>query len=273
VLGIRASDDRADVKRLVCGILLSVAAGAAAAAPGWWVSADVEHFRWDESSAPSVTETGPRYGLSWGYRQERPAGWQFGYRGQFRRGTVDYNGAFLISGQPTTARSQYTDLLNEAQAIYRFAGRPLQVLGALGFDYWERKILPAQREDYAVVYARLGLNFDRRQMQGFFAGAGFKLPLAVSENAHLDELGFDQNPRLDPKGELSAYAELGYRFTPRWALIGYYDGYRFRESGAVNVTTSDPQTCGARPRPCRLSLFQPASSIDTYGLRVQYSFP
>ena len=263
------------MKRLACTLTLGLAAASASAAPGWSVSTDVEHFRWEEANVPSVTETGARYGLSWGYLRERAAGWQFGYRGQFRRGTVDYNGSFLLTGEPTTARSQYTDLVNEVQAIYRFAPRPLELLGGLGLDYWERKILPAQREEYSVVFMRLGLNYDRRATRAFFAGGGVKLPFYVRENAHITELGFNENPYLEPKGELSVYAQVGYRFTPRWSLIGYYDGYRFGESSAVRVTTSDPQTCARRSAapPCPFSLFQPASSIDAYGLRLQYSFP
>ena len=61
------------MKRLACTITLGLAAASAGAAPGWWVSTDVEHFRWDEAGDPNVSESGPRYGLSWGYLRERPA--------------------------------------------------------------------------------------------------------------------------------------------------------------------------------------------------------
>jgi hypothetical protein len=260
------------VKRLACSLALGLAAGSAAAAPGWWISTDAEHFRWEESGSPSVTETGPRYGLSWGYLGERPAGWQFGYRGQFRRGTVDYNGALLFTGEPTTARTQYTGLLNEAQGFYRLAPQSLDFVAGLGLDYWERNILPAQYEDYSVVYLRLGLNYDRRENLGFFGGGGFKLPIYVREDAHLGELGATSNPYLEPKGELSVYAELGYRFSPRWSLIGYYDGYRFGESPAARVTSSDATACSPATPPCPLSFFQPASTVNSYGLRLQYNF-
>jgi hypothetical protein len=211
--------------------------------------------------------------LSWGYVRERPAGWQFGYRGQFRRGTVDYNGAFLFSGEPAKARTQYTGLVNEAQALYRLAPRALDLVGGLGFDYWERRILPDQREEYSVVFTRLGVNYDRREMQGLFGGGGVKLPLYVREDAHLGEIGANQNPYLEPRGELSVYAELGYRFSPRWSLIGYYDGYRFGESPAVRVTSSDATACQPAAPPCSLAFFQPASTINSYGLRLEYRFP
>jgi hypothetical protein len=250
--------------RLVAALVFCVLSPGAHA--GWSVSADLESFKWEESGTPSVTEKGARYGFGWGFTQERPAGWQFAYRGQFRRGTVNYTGAFLFTGQPTTARTRYTGLVNEAQGIYRF-DHPLgvELLGGLGFDYWERNILPDQREDYSVVFLRLGLNIDPRASRGWFGGGGLKLPFYVSENAHLDELGFDQNEKLQPKGQVSLYAQAGYRFTPRWSLIGYYDGYRFGESKPVRATSaSSPGT--------QFLLFQPASTIDSFGLKLQYDF-
>lgn len=249
---------------LCCAALLGAAAPAHAS--GWSVSGDVEHFRWEEAGTPSVTETGPRWGLGWNWVQERPLGWQFAYRGLFRYGTVDYNGAFLFTGAPTTAQTRYWDVVNEAQAIYRF-GQPLgvELVTGVGLDYWRRKILPDQREDYSVGFMRLGINLDPRRPTGFFGGGGLKYPFYVSENAHLTDLGFDQNPHLEPKGELSAYGQLGYRFTPRWSLIGYYDSLRLGESQTVRVTAADsPGTT--------FFLFQPASTITAYGLRLQYSF-
>src|SRR5207244_10276287 len=94
LLGLRPGDDRTHVMRLLAGLLLFAASAAAHA--GLSFSADLEGFKWEESSAPSVTEKGGRYGFSWGFLQERDAGWQFAYRGQFRRGTVDYTGSFLF---------------------------------------------------------------------------------------------------------------------------------------------------------------------------------
>jgi len=106
---------------------------------------------------------------------------------------------------------------------------------------------------------------DPRSSTGFFGGFGLKLPLYVAENAHLDEIGFDQNETLHPKGNLSGYAELGYRFQRRWSLIGYYDGYRFGESKTVTATSAAfPGT--------QFVIFQPASKVDSYGVRLQYEF-
>jgi hypothetical protein len=253
------------VKRLLATAALAACAGGAHA--GWSVSADVERFRWQESTDPSVTETGPRYGLSWDFVAERESGWQFAYRGQFRRGTVHYDGSFLFTGAPATARVRYVGLVNEAQGIYRLPGSRmgLELVGGLGWDYWERNILPDQREDYSLIFIRLGLNLDRRAARTWFGGGGFKLPIYVSENARFDELGFDQNPRLEPEGRWSVYAQAGYRFSPAWSLIGYYDSYRLAESKPVAVTT--PAAPGTT-----FFFVQPQSRVDTYGLRLRYSF-
>jgi hypothetical protein len=257
------------VSNLVRSIALAwLALCGASANAGWSVSGDVEQFKWQEATSPTVTEKGPRWGFGWEYEQLRPAGWQFAYRGQFRNGTVDYTGSFLFGGGAATARTQYTGLVNEAQGIYRLADSPfgLELVSGLGWDYWERNILPDQKENYSVVFLRLGVNLDARASRGWFGGGGVKLPLYVAENAHLDELGFNQNPRLEPKGETSFYAQLGYRFTRQWSAIGYYDSYRFGESKPVATTT--PAFPGTT-----VLVFQPASNIDTYGLRIRYSFP
>jgi hypothetical protein len=212
-----------------------------------------------------VTEQGPRFGFSWEYEQLRPAGWQFAYRGQLRHGTVDYTGSFLFTGGAATARTEYTGVVNEAQGIYRFVSG-WELVGGLGWDIWQRNILPNQKEDYSVFFVRGGLNFDARAAHGWFGGGGLKYPFAVYENAHLTDIGFDRNPHLEPKGEISAYAQLGYRFSREWSLIGYYDSYRFGESD------SHPATNSAFPGTTFL-IFQPASSVDVLGLRVRYTFP
>ena len=155
-------------------------------------------------------------------------------------------------------------LTDQKRAERRVANR-FERHGGVGFDYWERNILPDQKEDYGVVFGRLGFNIDPRTRHALFGGVGVKFPFFVSENAHLDELGFDQNERLHPKGELSVYAHAGYRFTQGWSLIGYYDGYRFGESKAVTATSSAfPGT--------RFLLFQPASKVDSFGVKLQYEF-
>jgi len=251
------------LSRSLAAAALTAWAGAANA--GWSLSLDAEAFKWEEATRPTVTEKGPRWGFSWEYEQLKPAGWQFAYRGQFRHGTVDYTGSFLFTGGAATARTEYNGIVNEAQGIYRLPSG-LELVGGLGWDWWRRNILPDQKEDYSLFFLRLGLNFDRRSAQGWFAGGGVKLPVYVYENAYLHELGFDHNPSLEPQGEPSLYAQLGYRFSRAWSLIGYYDSYRLGESPAVATTRRD--TPGST-----FNVFQPASSVDTFGARLRYTFP
>jgi hypothetical protein len=263
-------------------ILAALAAAAAtlcggAAHAGWYVNGDVERFRWAESTNPGVTETGPMLGIGGGYRQLRPEGWQFGWRARFYFGSIDYNGALLSTNQPATGTSQYTGLVNEAQAIYRLPGNAngMEVVSALVLDYWNRQLSADQREEYWIASLKLGLNFDRREAKGWFGGGGVKYPFWTRQDAHLTDIGFSANPHLEPQGTLSLYADVGYRFTRRWSLAGYYDGYRFDESDATQRLINPAiQGCsGVAPDPaggCRL--FQPQSRQDSFGLRLQYSF-
>ena len=251
--------------------------GSAAAHAGWYVNGDVEYFRWAESTNPGVTETGPMLGIGGGYRQLRPEGWQLGWRARLYFGSVDYNGALLSTNQPATGTSQYTGLVNEAQAIYRLPGNAngMEVVSALVLDYWNRQLSADQREEYWVASLKLGLNFDRREAKGWFGGGGVKYPFWTRQDAHLTDIGFSANPHLEPQGTLSLYADVGYRFTRRWSLAGYYDSYRFDESDATQRLINPAiQGCsGVAPDPaggCRL--FQPQSRQDSFGLRLQYSF-
>ena len=237
-----------------------------AAHAGWSISGDVEHFRWRESTTPSVTETGPLFGLGLQWTQDRPAGWGFRYQGRLYFGSVDYNGSLLFTGEPVTGTTDYSGFRNEAQAVYRVPGSPWggELVTGLGYDYWERELTSFQREDYRVLYLRLGAALDTRTPRSWYGAAGVKLPLWVDEDGHFPELGFAPNPHLEPQGRASFYAELGYRFSPPWSLSGYYESYRFGESNDVSVVERASGT------PFRF--FQPASSADMFGLRLRYSF-
>ncbi len=265
------------MKALLAASFAGALGCSAAAHAGWYADADVEHFRWAESTAPSVTETGPMFGIGGGYRWLRAAGWQFAWRGRLYFGSLDYNGAFLSTNQPASGTSEYAGLANEGQAIYRVPGdaNGMELVSGLVLDYWNRRLSAEQREQYWVASVRLGLNFDRREAKGWFGGGGFKYPFWTRQDAHLTKIGFNANPHLEPKGTLSVYADVGYRFTRRWSLAGYYDSYRFNESDATQrLINPSVQGCtGVAPDPaggCRV--FQPQSKQDRFGLRLQYSF-
>lgn len=243
-------------------LLLGLALSPVGAKAEWTVFGDVEHFRWKEDTSPRVTETGPMLGLGLRWRQDRAAGLNIGVESRVYGGSVDYEGSLLFSGTPITGTTQYGGWRNELQGIYRFPGSPAEVVLGAGYDYWNRQLTPDQHEEYNVAYVRFGVQADRRAPTGWFGGGGIKVPFFVDENAHFPEIGFVPNTHLRPKGQASLYAELGYRFAAQWSLAGYYDSYRFDASDPVLVT--DGATTEA--------FFQPKSAVDSFGLRLRYSF-
>jgi len=253
---------RSAVVAALIGLALSTPASAR-----WGITADIEHFRWSEQSDPRVTETGPMLGIGVNWTQDRDLGWRFGYRGRLYFGSVDYNGSTLLPPHtPVNGTSEYRGLLNEGQVRYRLPANPwgAEFVAGLGLDYWTRQLTSIQSEDYRVAFLRLGADFDSRTRSGWFGGGGLKYPFYVEEDAHFPAIGFDPNPHLKPKGRLSLYAQAGYRFNPRWSLTAYYDSYRFAESadvGVIDRSTGSP-----------INFFQPKSSIDSFGLRLQYAF-
>jgi len=246
---------------VLAALLLAFAAGSARAE--WDLNLKVEHFRWVEETNPSVTETGPRYGIGLGWTQDRESGWLVAWRGELYGGSVDYNGAELFPpNNPVRGTTEYTGFITEVQALYR-AGNSALIAG-LGFDYWNRQLTSVQSEEWTVIFGRLGgeLGNRARRGSGLFAGMGVKYPIHISEDAHLTDIGFDSNPTLHPGRAPSLYAEIGYRFQEQWTLTAYYDSYRFDQSPGVSTTRG-----GAA-----FTVFQPESSVDTFGLRLHLHF-
>jgi hypothetical protein len=249
---------------------LLVAAGLGALVPtlalaAWTLSGDVEHFHWHESTRPSVTEDGLRYGIGGRWLAARQSGWLLGWRGKLYWGPVDYEGATLFGNTPVRGTTRYSGAMNEFLAIFRPKSERLEQLdfvGSLGLDAWERRLSRQQSEDYAIVFARLGAAYNARAPRGWFGGGGVKKPLVAREDAHLRDIGFDQNPILKPGKDPSLYAQVGYRFSPDWSLLGYYDSYRFGRSRARAVTSG-----GAS-----FLIFQPESRMDLLGVRLAYRF-
>jgi len=226
----------------------------------------VEYFDWHESTTPSVQETGPLAlgGLIW--LQDRDRGLLFGYRGEIYAGSVNYDGANLFTGAPLQSTTQYLGMSNEAQLRYRIpAGRTehVDVMLSLGADIWNRQLSSDQNETWLVGYTRLGLELaPQAATAGWIASIGLKYPFYVHENAHLTDIGFDQNPTLSPGGNVSGYVSFGYRFGGHWSVVGFYDSYRFLQSSTVQVTSG-----GAV-----FDVYQPKSSMDVVGVTVLYSF-
>jgi hypothetical protein len=252
------------IGRSTLAALLLLASGMGSAAAEWSASAQAEYFQWRESTSPAVTERGPRVGLGLGWIEDRESGWLPAWRGRLYGGSVDYRGTFLLTDEPAAGTTNYTGIVNELQAIYRSSS--VQYVGGIGWDYWERRLSARQKETYFVAFLRLGADLGARKARAWFGGGGIKYPLAVREDAHLEDIGFDQNPPLRPGRALSLYAELGYRFDRHWSLLGTYDSYRFPRSGSVQAS-ADRTFPGTT-----FNLFQPESRMDALGLKLRYTF-
>ncbi|MEA3194349.1 MAG: hypothetical protein QOD26_2682 [Betaproteobacteria bacterium] len=250
-------------RRFALALLVSLFALSGGARAAWEANVKAERFRWAESTQPSVTETGPRFGIGAAWTQDRERGLLFGWRGELYGGSVHYSGAELFPpNRPISGTTEYTGVINELQATYRSAGGGAALIAGLGLDYWNRQLTDIQKEEWWVTFARLGGEFGNRTREGFFAGAGVKYPVYIAEDAHLTDIGFDQNPTLHPGREASLYGEAGYRFARRWTLSAYYDSYRFKESPGERVTRGGST----------FIVFQPRSVVDTYGLRLHLHF-
>lgn len=234
------------------------------------VSVGIEYFQWTEDTDPiEVEETGALFALGLEYTQKRPKGWLFAYRGRFYLGDVDYDGALLFAPSvPVTGTSSYLGFSNEGQLRYRFPmrsggyGYGFDLVGAAGYDFWERELSDSQSEDFQVAFVRLGFEVNPSGTEGWMFGLGAKYPLWTEEDAHLDEL-FDDNPTLEPGRGVSVYGQLGYRFTAHLALIGYLDGYNFGESDAEPVSQNGVPAG---------YVYQPASDQYNIGLKLVYLF-
>jgi hypothetical protein len=256
---------------IIRNVLLAVFVGGCAMFPGlvraeFTLSAGVDYLNWSETTTPEVTESGPVYALGLAYTQNHDAGLLFAYRGKVWGGKLDYDGATLFGGTPVKSKTDYLGVSNEAQLRWRKIGKPSGtldgVLGA-GLDVWRRTLSTVQSEDYAVGYLRLGVESGSDDNSRWTASVGFKYPVWTYLNAHFDDIGFDSNPILHPGKDVAPYGSLGYRFTPTVQVVGYYEGFRFGRSNAVQANEVSTGL-GAT------TLVQPASTMSVFGIRVEY---
>ena len=240
----------------------AVIAGVSGAQADWSVGGGFENFRWKESTNPQVKESGLRWVLDLTWAQSREPGFSAGYQGKFYVGNVDYTGAFIGSNIPVSSETHYRGLSNEVQSIYRMPQNAVDFVLAGGWDHWSRDLSAFQTETWNVLYARLGANVNSGARHGPIGSAGIKYPVYVRENAHLTDVGFQQNPRLRPRGDFSFYATAGYRVSPAWEVMAYYDSYRFKQSNTVAVTTATTTA----------TVWQPKSKQDVIGMKLQHNF-
>jgi hypothetical protein len=250
-------------KGIVVSMALCVALFSRTAAADLSLSVGVEYLDWEEDTNPSVTEKGPLFAGGIIFGQNKTEGLVFSYRGKLYIGNVDYEGAGLFTGTPISSTSYYTGLVNEGQARWR---KPIKgnyhtdLVFGLGWDFWTRELSYFQKEDFNIVYLRLGGEVAINSNQGWVVGAGIKYPVYTHEDAHLTDIGFDSNPTLKPGPDLSGYAQIGYWFNKRLGLIGYFESYRFKKSNEEMVNSMFGPGV----------VFQPASTMSVLGLKLEY---
>ncbi len=249
---------------VVLGMLLVSHSFAARADAGFWAGA--EYLHWEEKTSPKVTEKGPIFAFGFNWTQAKAEGLVFAYQGKLYTGSVKYEGALLFSpSTPVTGTTQYTGMQHEGQLRLRKSKSDYTIdpYVGLGVNNWNRELSAVQREVYTVFYASAGLQFDRPQAHGLTGGFGVRYAFYIDENAYFRDLGYDNNPHLKPKGQVSAFANVGYRFKNNLELSGYYESIRFNDSDPVSVSQNGA-AAGA--------FYQPGSKLDILGLRLQYRF-
>ncbi|MFN0039955.1 MAG: hypothetical protein ACKVP2_10635 [Burkholderiales bacterium] len=241
----------------------AVASGHAFAAESS-LSVGAEYFDWKEATSPEVSETGPLVAATFHVMQDKDAGLVLGYRGKIWGGRVTYEGSTLFGNTPVSGKTGYMGISNEFQLRWRRAGdqsRVDAVLG-LGMDIWRRSLSSVQKEDYYIVFGRLGMASAATDVRKWSAGLGVKYPLWTRENAYLTDIGFDSNPLLEPGGQVSPYADVGYRLADDTQLVLYYDSFRFSRSPEV-------QTSAVSSGFSNVSIYQPASTFSVIGIRIE----
>lgn len=232
----------------------------------WRLGIGPEYFNWKEDTTPEVKETGPLLSGWAEYTQRRDAGLVGAYRGRIYGGQVDYEGSTLFPPiVPISGKTRISGMTHEGQLRRRFdvhGTRSVDLVAGAGIDIWLRELSAWQRERYVIGFARLGVETEARG-QGWMAGLGLKVPFYTHENAHLDDIGFDQNPALKPGKEVSPYAHLGYQFADPLSIVLYLDSFKFSQSPLVAV--SDPVNGPS-------FVYQPASTLYRVGLKVMYQF-
>jgi hypothetical protein len=256
-------------------LLVSVLAVSSSAQAGWDVGGGLEDYQWKEypaGYAGTPSESGMRSALFVNWTQDGDQGTKFAWRAKLYGGTVNYDTFVVSTGAPVSTKTDYSGAVSEGQLFYRddLGAYKLDYLSGLGLDAWRRRIQNYggdQIEDYSILFLRAGLRLAKpRHEAGFHGEWGIKLPVSTRENAHLDSLGYTSNPAISPKGQISGYAEVGYRINASFDLVGYYDSWRFAQSPDViaNRPTDPPGSYWV--------IYQPKSSMNALGAKLLVSF-
>lgn len=258
----RAKSERRSTLAALCAAVAMTGSLAAVGADAQIVtSAGIGYVDWRESTSPlTVREQGALLDLRIRYDPPKERGVRGVYGGSFYWGQANYQGSYLYDRTvPALAVSQYIGTMQEGQVRYRATPVIEGVVGVVA-DLWRRRLGSRQKEDFRVLWIRLGADHGTPGVGGWRVGGGLKAPVWVEENAHFNDIGFDQNPRMAPGRRLSGYAEVDYRLNLNWTLVGQWDSYRFGRSPERTVTVDG--------NAARVS--QPATRMHTFGLRLEY---
>jgi hypothetical protein len=184
----------------------------------WRLGIGPEYFDWKEDTTPrQVTEKGPLLSGWAEYTQRRDAGLVGAYRGRLYGGQVEYEGSLLLSPNvPVSGNTRISGMTHEGQLRRRFdvhGTRSVDLVAGAGIDIWLREL--SARQTGALRHRlRAARRRDRgARTEGWMAGLGLKYPFYTHENAHLDDIGFDQQPGTQARqARVSPYAHLGYQF-------------------------------------------------------------
>ncbi|UCD34738.1 MAG: hypothetical protein JSU90_10675 [Nitrospiraceae bacterium] len=235
-----------------------------------------ERFIWKEyDSGTVVEESGPLFGIGASGR------WYndlvvFGFRGEVFGGRVDYDGQTTGTGTPLPVDSDTDYLGAEAEGtmgirILLGSSSTMELYAGPAIRYWSREIqststgtvrVAESKEKWLVIYAPVGIRGSHalNDHVSIFAGGGVNLPVYNENEADLSKL-YGVKVTVEPGKRISAFAEAGLRWKRLKASL-YYEGMRFSESDPVSVDVSGG----------RLTVFQPKSEADRYGLLVGLAF-
>jgi hypothetical protein len=228
-----------------------------------------------EGQGELVDETGPRFVLGLYWTQEKPEGWSGRYDGEFYTGNVNYDGETQL-GDPYQTTTEYLGTSQEATLVRGWSlkdNHHIQAMGTLGMEVFRRTIVNGggdQKEDFQILYARLGIGYSTRPVHGISVDGGVKYPFRVVENAHLEALGLASNPTLHPKGLPSLYGSVEYHFSEELGLQLYYDSYRFGTSDPVSAVADT--TIGTCTAGSTCSIIQPQTNIYRLGVLLRTAF-
>ncbi|RMG54546.1 MAG: hypothetical protein D6717_09450 [Gammaproteobacteria bacterium] len=259
---------------LAGGLCLLLPLTCVARPAGVWLAAGAESFALEEtgdSGNTLLTEQGPRFLLQMGWNRSWTA-WSLEWRGRLVTGNVDYDGQ-THSGIPLQTTTGWTGTTQEFLAGYSPGrdNRRLELLAGLGIQLARRSIAngsgSSQNEDFFMGLARLGgrWTIDRLELEG-----GLLQPWGVRQNAHLDSLGFADNPTLHPRPRPSAWAAAAWRLNTNNRLILAYEGLRLDASPAIAVRAMSG--VGACTAGSTCLVHQPETRVDRFSLTLHHRF-